>query len=262
MVAGGYRIQDMQDDWEKEPASMIALLATRLPMFGFYGSAAFELMNLVASGRKGAVMAPVSLAGLAGFLGNLVNVGKSGIEAAIPGGKLWDTDGDTQDLINLLRVIPYLGESVVRMGLHQALRSKQSRGAITKYGQNREFFNFGLTRKQMMDQPKYYLAELIGELAPHLIPEDIQDLDVEDWVAIKSGVESLPLQQPEEATGVDTPVGTTPDPDPFTAATERSLRAPSTLGLGKLDKFIKAPMPTPKGITGGKRTWDIQDKID
>ena len=262
MVAGGYRVNDMQDDMEKEPGAMIALLLTRLPMFGFYGSATFELLNLIQSGRKGAVMAPVSLAGLAGFAANLVNVIKSGAEAAVPGGKGWDTDGDTADLINLLRVVPYLGESIVRMGLHQSLRSKQSRGAIAKYGQNREYFNFGLTRKQMMDQPKYYLGELIGELAPHLIPSELEDLDMEDLIALKAGVETLPLQQTEEPTDVDTQVGATPSPSTAPEETGSSLRAPGTLGLGRLDKFIKAPMANPKEVTGGRRTWDIQDKID
>jgi len=198
MVAGGFRVDDLQDAWEEDPALMTTLLASRLPFFGFWGGLVFEAANAVAYGKE-LPFSPISLSGLVKIITGALGATGGAFEAAIPGGKGWDKDSDTKDLINSIRTIPYLGESILRGILHNTIRTGNSRGTLGRYGSGKYYGNFGAQGDHYQMDPRVVAEELMRELAPNLFPDDIKNLPYEEYVALRQNIRGLADVEPEEA---------------------------------------------------------------
>ena len=112
----------------------------------------------------------------------------------------------------------------------------------------------GMTPEQMYVQPRYYLEEILGEVAPSLFPEDFENMNTEDLINIKRGVQMLPDKGTAAAVMAgkeEQPTQARPEPKKAIEAPGSSLTAPLDLGGGQSPKFLNAP----KQLTGGtKRT--------
>ena len=247
--AGGYKVRDFIDDMEKpeKRGDLLLLLATRLPLFGIYGAAAFELVNAVISSRQGQILAPISLAGLVKYGTDAADVIVKGTQAAIPGGKGWDTDKDTASLINLMRVVPGLSESIVRGVLHNTIRTRTSRGSMSKWGGNKEYMLFGMSQHDMQMQPRYMLEEILGEIAPDLIPEDLSQLTTEDFINMKRGVDILPERGTAQSVLQEAQGQPSPDPQSLGQAAGASPQPRVPQPEAPPTDFLKAPKQLSRG---------------
>ena len=201
MMAGGYKVNDMIEDLEENPATFIGLLISRLPFFGFWGGALFEAMNAIRYGR-GEFMAPISIAGVLKLMSGAVNVGDGAIREMIPGGKGWD-DENLKNLINLTRIFPYLGESVVRNAMHHTLRSGNARGGYAAHGSG-NYATFGLDDHDFQQDSRFIAEQLIRNIAPDLFPDDLAQLNIEDRSAIQNAFKMSPPVQPDVQPGRQT----------------------------------------------------------
>ena len=144
-------------------------------------------------------MSPISVAGVLKMMygtGELLgDIGKT----IIPGGETWDDD-TTKHMINTLRMIPFLGESVVRNILHNTIRSGRGRGALQKFGSNKQYGLFGLDDHAYDMDPRYIAESLLRETNPDQFPDDITKLPYEEYIAIRQNIHDLPdIPTQEEA---------------------------------------------------------------
>ena len=250
MMAGGYRYKDMMDDMEDNPTGFVSLLMTRLPLFGFWGMGAVELLHaMMVAKSPGTPFTPISLAGLVKYITGLRDVGTGVVEGLVPGGETWDKDRDTGTAINLLRMVPYLGETIVRILMHSAIRTRRARGGLSRFGGGKVFNTFGANQGMVSLEPRVVLENLMGELFPGLFPENFDDLDYDDYLAIRQGVRRL-KDNPDisQAKLGDVPPGTAP---PRTTG-----RYPTTSGQG-LGQRIEAP----SGLTGSEGTKFLKSPL-
>jgi len=199
MMAGGYRVNAMMDDLEENPSEFLGLLMSRLPFFGFWGGAIFEILNAL-RGARGQVMAPISLAGVLKLGAGAVNVADGAIKEMVSGGQDW-SDENTQNLINLTRVFPILGESVVRNTLHHTIRSGNARGGYAAHG-NGTYATFGLDDHNFQQDSRFIAEQLLRNIAPDLFPDDISQLNIEDKRAIQDAFKMGPPIQPDGQTSL------------------------------------------------------------
>ena len=245
MMAGGFHPKDMLDELERNPEDFLILLGSRLPAFGLYGSLVMEVLGAFMLAKNAEVVAPISLAGLLKYISNGFS-GIGGIFDMAMGNET--TDKQQASMINMIRVIPLLGETLVRLGLHATLRSGKSRGAIGAFGGDKTYHTFGAKASEQVMDPNTYFEDVLMELFPTLFPEDIEQLDFEDWIAARQGVSFLedqkrdvtdaPMYQQTE------PVQTSPDPIRTVEPTGSSLRAPTSLGGSRGTQYLKSPKST------------------
>ncbi len=164
-IAGGAKIEDVLEDWEENPEQNFMQYATRLPILGRYMGIIAQAANSIIGGRYG------NQAGGFVALGAVTQTGYNIGRAT----SSWyhDKDEKWQDTINMMRILPMLGDSLVRMGIYAGLGDtvdrREYRGVGgTSVGQPGEEVagHYGVAYKDMNNTYESWLGDLIGELSP------------------------------------------------------------------------------------------------
>ena len=168
-VAGGAKIEDVLKDWEENPKSNAMHYFTRLPVLGRYGGIIAQLIENAITGKFGQMPG--------GFvaLGALQSIGKGGVNSA----KGWwgNEDDKWQDTINFLRIVPMLGDSIIRMGIYAGLGNNINRrqyrsayggggGGSRGSGGGSAAGHYGVAYKDMYNTYDSWLGDLVSELSP------------------------------------------------------------------------------------------------
>jgi len=115
-IANGAKIEDIIEDWEKHPIQNAGFYMSRLPVLGRYmgmvGELAFPLLQKIATGKSQMMRDPgiIPFAALKTVLNNAGNVTAGLIHEE-------SSDKLAVNSLSLLRVIPFLGDTLVRGGL-------------------------------------------------------------------------------------------------------------------------------------------------
>ena len=239
MMAGGYHWEDMIDDLENDTGSFVALLGSRLPMFGLYGAMVMEIMGALYIGKRPEAVSPISLAGFINYI--------TGTASGLKGLAMGDWGDDTQkNLINALRIFPYIGETLVRLGLHSAIRTGNMRGSFSKYGgnSNKEFTTMGVDPSMLQGNPRIMMEDFVMELFPGRFPDDLEKEDFATYAGVRNAIDNLPDRQaaqpllPQETA----PSQTSPGPIVPSEPRGSSLRAPEDIGGGMGGSYIQSPL--------------------
>lgn len=226
-IAGGAKIEDVLEDWEANPVTNAAHFMTRLPILGRYSGIIAQLVYQGTAGKYG------QQAGGFVALGAVSNMFSGGVKAT----KGWamDEEHKWQDTINFLRIMPMMGDSIVRMGIYAGLGNNIDRRAYRNAaggstsrsrGANSVAGHYGIAYKDMMNTWESWMGDLITEMSPDepMKWSDYQgpkDLDL-------PGMNQTPLAPPSQPVG--SPVQASPKKDVVSAILDQKpAQAPSGL---------------------------------
>jgi len=231
MIAGGYKWEDMREDLSSPGGVLefLGMLASRLPFFGFWGSALFEVIQILKYGR-GEFVSPIGMTGVIKLLRSITGAIEGGFKQAIPGGKGWD-DSDWKQLINSMRMVKKLGEAPVRIALHTATREGRTRGSFKRGGTGKMFSTYSSDYSKTQNA---LVVKMLEEFAPHLF--EGPNFWMEEQ-AIQEAVGYLPdIPQEEPEAGLEVQ----PEMQPEVAPEPRTTGVPEIPSGGYI--------PAPEGI--------------
>tara|TARA_Y100001938_G_C8096070_1_gene438218 strand:- start:4566 stop:4949 length:384 start_codon:yes stop_codon:yes gene_type:complete len=118
---------------------------------------------------------------------------------------------------------------------------------MSKWGGNKEYMLFGMSQHDMQMQPRYMLEEILGEIAPDLIPEDLSQLTTEDFINMKRGVDILPERGTAQSVLQEAQGQPSPDPQSLGQAAGASPQPRVPQPEAPPTDFLKAPKQLSRG---------------
>jgi hypothetical protein len=226
-IAAGNEPEEILKESKEDPLKFIIMYGTRLPLLGRWGGAVAEIATAFLDGRQNAM--GVGFIPFDAIKATGKGLGTMGASLSDSLG-LTESKTTTEDLVNAMRMIPYLGDSFVRTGIHQGARMAGldlGKTKITSLPSKAaqewdDVFSHG---PSAYGHPSQSLAQLIKEL----------EIKPQDW---SKGFTGELLGRTAPQTPIEQP--TLPQP----AETEHDLDAVTKLMQQKATR-------APEGLVGG-----------
>ena len=229
-AAMGMPLEDLLEEFEKNPASFLGKLAARWPIWGRYGQIIAEVISQISGNISSSPGSMIPAGALATTLNQALKALKSGIIAPASG-----EDVNWQDIVNSTRLIPLVGDTFLRLIFYQTLgqgieRKKMGGGTRSSREAEPNTEHVGATVGSLMYNWEAITEALLEEVAveeplglPYYPGNPSMNMFQPDPTPVKQPLDSQPPLPPQ----TDMPIS---QPEPVAPIMDRLEEAAGAAG--------------------------------